>query len=578
MELRKGNRRLFMEYIIGFLLLLVALIILGLILRKKVYDRVDKIEEWKLNVMNRDVTDQLSKIKDLNLSGETQARFEEWRGEWDYIVTRKLPDLEEDLFDAEEAADKFLFRKANNILKNVTSTLSKIEASIDKMFEEVDQLVQSKEESIKEMEEIRPRIKETRKYILQNRYQFGKAEVVFDVELDEIDALVDQFEVLTNEGNYTEAHTVVEEANARLIQLNDKIRILPVLYQACKTDIPEKLDELISAIKEMKESGHRIHHFGFEKEIHKYHEQLILMVELLDQGVIDGVQETIDEVEERIQEIYDKLEQEALAKKYTEKEIFVMHRNLEEIEKDLQKTKEEIKVLQESYHFEEEDQESQLTLDNLLKQLKVHADKIQEELDEDKKNYTYLRIELENWITEWERMFVKLDDFKQKINSLRQEELEARDKIQSLSSELALLRRKIQKSNLPGVPQYIHDAILEVSTYIKDANTKLHQHPLKIEEIQYLLSKAEKNAITAKEQTDLLFEQAQLAELVIQYANRYRSQMPILAAKLLEAEAAFRNWDYELSLEISANALEEVEPGAVERLSEMVKQKEMIYH
>ncbi|MBB6452126.1 septation ring formation regulator [Salirhabdus euzebyi] len=562
-----------MEYIIGAILLLITLITIGLILRKKVYDRVDKLEEWKLEVMNKDVTNQLSKVKELNLSGETQTRFEKWRTEWDHIVTRKMPDIEEDLLDAEEAADRYRFRSAKKILNEVSRTIEIIEVSIEKMFEEVDALIISKEDSSKEIEFIRPRVKETRKYLLQNRYQFGKAEVVFDVELDEIEDQLSHFEDLTNKGNYLEAQHLVQDANARLQILNHKIKVLPLLYRTCKTDLPEQLDELISGLKEMKDNGHQIHHFGFEKEIHKHHEQLLILIEMLHQGEIDGVENTIIEIEERIQEIFHQLEEEALAKTYTEKHVHVMYRSLEEIEKDLEKTKSDVKILQESYHFKDEDQETQLNLENGLKQLKLQSEKMERELDEEKKNYSHIRSELEGWIIQWENLHQQHVEFQNKIKSLRQDELQAKEKINNLVRELAHVRRRLQKSNLPGVPEYIYNAISEVAAMIDNMNVKLDQHPLKIDEINYALTKAEKNTVTAVEQTDYLFEQAYLAEYVIQYANRYRSQYPMLAAQLSEAENAFRNWDYELALEHAGNGLEEIEPGAVKRLEEIMRQQ-----
>lgn len=560
-----------MEYIIGGILIIITLLILGLILRKRVYDRVDKLEEWKLAVMNRDVTDQLSKLKDLNLSGETQNRFEAWRAEWDHILTRTLPDIEEELFDAEEAADRFLFRKASKITKNIAKTIEKTEASINKIYEEVDRLIDTKEESTKILEQVRTQVKEMRRHLIQNRYLYGKAEVVFEVELDDIEEQISAFEDLTNEGNYSDAENLVIEANERLAILNEKINALPVLYHSCKTDLPEQLDRLATGLIEMKESGHRIHHFGFEKEIHKYHEQLLLMLELLEQGEINGVEDTVHEIESRIQEIYDKLEEEALAKSFTEKQMPLMFRNLEEIEKDLQKTKEEVKILKESYHFDEEDEETQLSLDNFLKQLKVNGDKIKMELEEDKKNYTYLRIELEEWMEEWQKMYDTHQIFKQRINSLRQEELQAKEKIDQLALDLSNIRRKLQKSNLPGIPSYILDMVHDVGDIIGQANEKLQKHPLNMEEINTLLYKAEKNTSSAKEQMEYLFEQAQFAEYIIQYSNRYRSQYPVLAAKLLEAENAFRNWEYEQAIEIAANALEAVEAGAVQRLEENLK-------
>lgn len=70
------------------------------------------------------------------------------------------------------------------------------------------------------------------------------------------------------------------------------------------------------------------------------------------------------------------------------------------------------------------------------------------------------------------------------------------------------------------------------------------------------------------EQTEVMVDQARLTEQVIQYANRYRSKYPLLAAKLLEAENLFRSYEYEVALEQFAKALEEVEPGALKRIEE----------
>lgn len=78
-------------YIIGFILIIIALIITGLIFRKIIYDRVDKLEAWKLDIMNRNVTAELQRVKALRLAGETQEKFESWKDNWDRILTQELP-------------------------------------------------------------------------------------------------------------------------------------------------------------------------------------------------------------------------------------------------------------------------------------------------------------------------------------------------------------------------------------------------------------------------------------------------------------------------------------------------------
>src|SRR5699024_6834090 len=113
----KDRRPLMVEYIIGAILLIITVFIVLLIFRKRIYDRVDALETWKIDVMNRNVASELTKLKELNLSGETQEKFEKWKARWEGIIAGELADVEELLYDAEESADRFLFPQANKTLK-----------------------------------------------------------------------------------------------------------------------------------------------------------------------------------------------------------------------------------------------------------------------------------------------------------------------------------------------------------------------------------------------------------------------------------------------------------------------------
>ncbi|MCP8617131.1 septation ring formation regulator EzrA [Salirhabdus salicampi] len=559
-----------MEYIIGAILLFIAFIIFSLIFRKRIYDRVDKLEEWKLHIMNKEVAEELSKVKHLNLSGETEARFEKWRSEWDNIVARWLPDLEEDLFDAEEAADRYRFRTANKVLREVEETLIGIEESITNMYEEVERLLHSEQDTREQVEQLRPGIKEARKELLQNRHHFGKAEFVLELELDEIEAEISSYDELTENGNYFEAEKRVREAKNRLDHLRYKMNVFPMLYKACRNELPEQLEELANGLSEMKDRGFQIQHFGFEQEIHKHHEKLLAMLELLNKGEVEGIEQGIQETDERIKEIYDQLEREVLAKNFTDQKVSIMNEKLQSTSEQFEAVKNEIAVIQDSYHINDQDQEMQYSLENWLSQLKTQADKINQAVNEEKKNYSVIRSELENWLKQWESLHDMQTEYRERIQSLRKHELEAKRKITELKKEISLIRRKLHTSNLPGVPEYIMDITVEAANMIQEAKKHLDIHPLNMEFIQSTIDKAEKNTLTVREQTELLLEEAQLAEVVIQYANRYRSQYPVLGAKLVEAEQAFRNYDYKLALEKASVALEGIEPGATDRLRGLV--------
>lgn len=140
-----GTGGLFVEIFIGFFILLLALFVLGYLIKKKYYKEMDRLETWKIDLFNRPVLDEMSKVKQLNMTGQTEELFERWRTQWDDVVTMKLPNLEEMLFDAEEYIDRYRFKKAKTIQLEISRNLQETEDQIKKILEELHELVGSEE-------------------------------------------------------------------------------------------------------------------------------------------------------------------------------------------------------------------------------------------------------------------------------------------------------------------------------------------------------------------------------------------------------------------------------------------------
>ena len=47
-------------------------------MKRKYYSEVDRYESWKIDIMNRPVLDEMSKVKQLNMTGQTEELFERW--------------------------------------------------------------------------------------------------------------------------------------------------------------------------------------------------------------------------------------------------------------------------------------------------------------------------------------------------------------------------------------------------------------------------------------------------------------------------------------------------------------------
>ncbi|WP_138415275.1 septation ring formation regulator EzrA [Aquibacillus sediminis] len=558
-----------MAYVIGSILVVIVLIIMGLILRKRIYDEVDRLESWKMDIMNRNVTTELSKVKSLNLSGETQENFEGWKEQWDYILTTELPDIEEYLLDAEEAADRFRISTAKKNLQTVEKTLQSIEKSIDQMFTELDNLLDSEQNSRQQMEELQPQIKELRKNLLQNRHQFGKAEIRFEVELDELEKQLGTYFELTDEGNYFEAQRLVEKLKDELALVEEQINDFPVTYKKCRQDLPMQIDDLIKGIKTMKEDGYRVEHLGFEKELQQFHEKVVHSVTLLEEAKLTEVHEIIQPIEDRIAEMYQLLEREAFAKSYNEKQLPAYRKLLHDVAIDFRDTKDEVEQLQETYYLDNSDVETQADLEKKIIELNQRLEQMETDLEQEQVTNITISENLESCNQSLIELQEAHQNFKQRLQTIRKDEIDAKEKVHEIRKRLFDTNRRLQKSNIPGVPSYIWDMLQQASAKIRLVVEQLETHPLDMNEVQKSLKTADEAVENMIEQTELVLENARLVELVIQYANRYRSQDAILAARLAEAENLFRNFEYEQALEEAAQALESVEPGALKRLEDL---------
>ena len=565
-------RRYIMEIIIAIILAVIVLIIIGLMLRKKVYDKVDLYEKWKLDIMGRNVAEELSKIKQLTLEGETKKQFEQWKKDWDTILTDDLAKIEEMLYDTEQAADKFRIKKANAQFVKMDASLQVIEEKIENILKELDQLLQTEEKTREEIEELEPVLHTYKKQLTQNHYQYVKAVKRFEAMVQQLEEQFEQYHAEVSEGNYGKAATMKDEIKENLTILQTEMDQYPEVYKQCKSELPSQLDELYRGMEEMKEDGYRLEHLKLDKEIQAYQARLIDLVIELEKESVEKVTPTMVEIEERIQEMYDQLEQEALAKNYVISKMPNYEKAVTSFDSAFEETKEEVETLKQAYYFEDDDLENYRNLEKKTEQLKEKLSTFQKQLEENSAAHSNVRTELENAFEQLTQMEEDHETFKSYIQTLRKDEMEAKEKLQEMTDAIFKTNRTLKASNLPGIPTYIWN-LLEEATHKNDrVLAALENEPLDMIEVKNVLNEAGDAVENVVEHTNVMLDQADLTEKVIQYANRYRSKSVNLADVLEEAESLFHHAKYEEALEVAAKGIEAVEPGALKKIEKIQEQ------
>ncbi|MCA0986372.1 septation ring formation regulator EzrA [Guptibacillus algicola] len=561
-----------MEYIVIAIILMIAVFIYGAYARRKIFNEIDRLEEWKIDILNRPVTDEISKVKGLVMSGQTEEKFEKWREEWDEIVAVKLPNLEEQLMDIEEAAERYRFRKARAKLEETQHRLEHAEKRIELLLKDIDELVSSEEQNRIEITSVQEDFREAKQRLLSQNRSLGEAFPVLDVEVEELRDMLKSYEQLTEEGNYLEARDVLVEVQERLDLVQEKISITPEVIVLVNNQIPSQIKELEDGTSAMESEGYVLDHLEIDERIEEVSSELEKWKTAIETTEVQSIKTEIDAVRLKIEGLYDQLENEVEARHFVTLKVEELEHEMMKTNNHLQELQEESNVVQLSYRLEEQELKAIKELELKLSDLYVRFQSVQEAVDQNKQAYSLLAesaIKLKEDLTIVDE---ELKVQKENLHMLRKDELRALDTIKELKRKLIESKRLMKLSNIPGIPESYLEGYERAEDIIVELNERLSDVPLDIYQINQVLAEAERTVNESCESTRTLVEDSVLTEKLIQYGNRYRGKYRSVDDLLLKAEDHFRNYEYEDALSTAEAAIEKVDPQVLASLKEDVRE------
>ncbi|ETI66362.1 septation ring formation regulator EzrA [Neobacillus vireti] len=559
------------SYFIGFFILVLALFVWGYLIKKKYFKEMDRLEAWKIDLMNRPVLDEMSKVKQLNMTGQTEELFESWRNKWDHVVTVQLPDLEEMLFDAEEYIDRYRFKKAKDVQQAIQAKLQETEEQIKRILEELHELVGSEEKNRVEIEELKELYRESKKMLLAHRHSFGNAEKRLEAQLSEAAQKFQEFDEKTELGNYLEAREVVLLMQNQLGKIKKHMDLIPQLLIECQSLLPNQLAECLDGHRELTEQEYYLDHLNLGTEIKRLEENLAENLRLIEATEIEQAEEGIKEIKQRIDILFDHLEKEVHAKHYVAKNEKVAYDLLTAAQEENENLSNEIIHVQESYQLSDSDFETQRNLEKELGTVYKHYDILIEKIKLNTTAQSVIGEELSAIKEQLDIIREGQQDFALKLQALRKDELEARETIKELTKKVGETVRFVSKSNVPGLPADYKYLLEDTNESIQNVRYQLEEKPLNISALNQYLEIAELTVEKLVNTTFEMIENVTLAEKAIQYGNRYRSRYPSIAKGLSEAEIAFRQYDYQEALEQVAASLEGIDPEALKKIKASIE-------
>ncbi|MBC1397505.1 septation ring formation regulator EzrA [Listeria fleischmannii] len=558
---------MFYYILIAFIIIVIALFGTGYLLKKKHYTRINTLEEQKLALRERPVIEELSKVKKLKLTGQTEKLFESWRSSWDEIETRLFPDVEEVLMEAEMNTDKYRFGTATQNENDLEQMLVTIDRQMNQILNGLKELLTSEEKNAKESRATKEKLAEMRRIILTQGFKLGGTLPRYEAELNEAADKINRYDDLTDQGDHLEAREIIISAKKDLELLEDEMDKTPKLLHETETVLPDELADLKQGYLEMVNSGYFLEQLEFEKEHIRLSEQVKKANGRVLNGELSDAETLITEIHTEINLFYDTLEQEVHAKSFVSENRAPVSDKLEAQMELSAKLAEQITEVKETYHISEEELANYLETSAALAEQKENFSHTLMKLNEQKMAYSVIQDALKEIDERLLQIAIEQDKIGEDLRSLRKDEIEAREDVERMKRQIVQLNRKIERARLPGVPTEYR----ELETHMYDALSKMEEslgdRPLKMKTVS-------KNWQTAKEDLEHIsgkateiVENAALVESVIQYANRYRMDDKELDEELVKAEQHFyKDFQYKKALEIAVTALEKVEVGAFKKI------------
>jgi septation ring formation regulator len=561
------------KYFIIPIIVLVVLITIAFLFRRKHISEINKLEHEKMQIQNKPIFEEMMKVKQLNMTGETEEKFERWRKEWTEVVDVHMPEIDSLLFDAEDLVDRFRFKKATATEKEIQEKIRQCDKRKSDILDELNELIGSEEKNRIEIENLREQYRLARKTILAHQHSFGMTVSPLEKELESFTPKFDEYDELTANGNYLLAREIVISLSAKGERLSTLIHEIPTLLTELQNKMPAAIRELRNGVREMEDQSYYLGHLDIPKQLEEIEAEISEQLTKLTELDIDTVRQNVMDMNDRIDAFYDSLENEVNAKHYVDFHFADIEESLEAIIRLTRETSDEAVYVQQSYRLDENEAKLPQSSLKRLEAIQKRHDTVKIMMEEEESAYSFLQSELKGISEELEGIAEEQENLANRMKNLRIDENNVRHKLNELAKQLQNADRKLHRGNIPGIPDEMDARLEEAEEQLFLVSQSLQEVPLNMSVAESYLVNAEAVVKEVSEKIDELLENVMLIERIIQYGNRYRASNPEMHERLLNAEESFRQFRYAKALEEAATAVEAVEPGAMKQIEEMLKEQ-----
>lgn len=526
-------------------------------------ERTDKLKESQLD-------DKIEKLEKMKLAGASESRFSQLKVEYHKQTDDILSDILKQIRAAEYKNTEFKVFGSANDLKKLNTAMDDFSNKISELSNGFEELLTSNELNATNSEKLQQQYQTLRKQILTQSFSYGPATDKLEDELSEIAGLLDKEKELTTKGDHIEASQCLDDVKLKLGLITDQVKIIEPLYHDLNEVFPGQIDEIKFVYQKL------------DKQHFKFNDDLVELISVVQQEInesitklgelnFDAVNTNNEDIKQRIDDLYETLTLEIDGKREVLKEQKPVLDYLNHAVFQHNRLDTRIQKLQEGY----------ILTDSLLNNFKTNFDTlndIRREYDSDVQSIADKQVVFSQVKNNFKDIVKKLDDIEASektinddLNQMLSSEQIARNSVDEYAKRLEIQKKMMEQLRLNGLPDDYLDYFYMVYDEINKLYDELDADQINMEDISKQVIVTQEDLNNLIEKTSKLKYNVELAEKLLQYANRYAAKNPEFSDQLTRARSLFDDdYDYNEAVEVISKALEEVETGSVDRIKETI--------
>jgi len=511
------------------------------------------------------------------MAGETETKFTSWHQAWEELVTVHVAQIDETLYRAEEGLDRYRFVAVKNDLEVTEQLIAELEGLIDGMLVDMSTFKTNQSVLAELKAQGETNSSQIRKSLLLQATSFGPALPKLEEQAEQIDQLRIEMVAFEEAGEVTKAYETSLLLETKVEETRQLVEVIPQQWKTLAHELRQRIDQLGAGYKEMTLDGYPLEPLGMQSDIKRFEEQRLSLVKKLEFLEINGLEEQVQQLASDIDQMYDTFRREVDARHHVKKENQSLKQKALRMREKVHQLAQEFSMLRENYEISADLGEHYESIQRDEEMLFGAAKDLDESIASRIIPFSMLEDQMRDAVRLEEQLMLQYERFAVELQALRKEETEVRQRVAEWRQLLSTIRLRLKRLGLPKIPADVEEALQASSRSLQTLETRLEELPFNV---HYIVSQSEDvngTFKTLQERIDKVVFEVTYAERLVQYANRFRRQDNEIHMSLTIAETKFLAGDYERTIALGEQVLQQFDPNSIERIRKACGQPETMH-